>query len=91
VYVYVGDLAMTAQEILRRRGEEVEVDPGAIGKNLKMLGFRTEPRDARGVRLRLSEQVRQQAQRLADELEIPESDARGAPASDKERKAIWGT
>jgi hypothetical protein len=91
VYVYVGDLAQTAQEILRHRGEEVEFDPGAIGKNLKMLGFKTEPRDAKGVRLRLSEQVRQQAQRLAREFEIPEDEARSAPANGRKGKAIWST
>lgn len=91
VDVYVGDLAHTAQEILGRRGKEVEVDPGAIGKNLKMLGFKTEPRDSKGVRLHLSEQVRQQAQRLAHEFEIPEDEARSTPANGKKGKAIWGT
>jgi hypothetical protein len=88
---YVGDLAQTAQEILRHRGEEVELDPGAIGKNLKMLGVKTEPRDAKGVRLRFSDQVRQQAQRLAHEFEIPEDEARSAPANGKKGKAIWST
>jgi hypothetical protein len=89
--VYVGDLARTVREILRHRGEEVEVDPGAIGKKLKMIGFRTEPRDSKGVRLHLSEQVRQQAQRLAHEFEIPEDEARSAPANGKKVKAIWST
>lgn len=87
--VYVGDLARTAQEIVRRRGEDVEVDPGAIGKRLKMLGFKTETRDAKGVRLHLSEQVRQQAQRLAHEFKIPEDEERSAGANGKASKAIW--
>lgn len=89
--VYVGDLVRTVQEILRHRGEQVEVDPGAIGKKLKMLGFRTEPRDATGVRLHLGEQVRQRAQRLAHEFEIPEDEARSAPANGKKGKSIWST
>ncbi len=89
--VYVGDLVRTVQEILRHRGEQVEVDPGAIGKKLKMLGFITEPRDSKGVRLHLSEQVRQRAQHLAHEFEIPEDEAPSAPANGKKGKAIWST
>ena len=89
VCVYVGDLAQAAQEILRHRGEEVELDPGAIGKSIKMLGFRTEPRDVKGVRLHLSEQVRQRAQRLAHDFEIPEDEGRSAPTNGEKGKAIW--
>ena len=89
--MYVGDLARTVQGILHHRGEEVDVDPGAIGKKLKMLGFKTEPRDAKGVRLHLGEQVRQRAQRLAHEFEIPEDEARSASANGKKGKAIWST
>jgi hypothetical protein len=88
--VYVGDLARTAQEILRHRGEGSEVDPGAIGKKLKMLGLRTELRDSKGVRLRLTEQVWEQAKRLAHEFGIPEDEERCAPANGKVIKAIWG-
>jgi hypothetical protein len=61
---YVSDLAEIAQEILKRRGEETEVDPGAFGKRLKFLGFATE-RDAKGKKLHLTEAVRNRAQQLA--------------------------
>jgi hypothetical protein len=62
--VYVSDLARIAQEISWRRGEQAIVDPGAIGKRLKLLGFATE-RDAKGKKLRLTERVRCRAEQLA--------------------------
>lgn len=74
--VYVGDLAKTAQEILNRRGEESSVDAGAVGKQLKILGFRTEPRDAKGVKIRLTDDVYRRAREIAREYGIPyEEDA----------------
>ena len=70
--IYVADLAEIAQEILRRRGErEVEIDPGAFGKKLKLLGFATEPRDAKGRKLRLTEAVVNCARLLAREFGGP--------------------
>jgi hypothetical protein len=64
--IYVSDLAEIAQEILRRRGErEVEIDPGAFGKKLKLLGFATEPRDAKGKKLRVTDAVVNRVRRLA--------------------------
>jgi hypothetical protein len=69
--VYVSELSNLAQAILSGRGEDPTIDPGAIGKSLKALGFATEPRDAKGRKLRLSEAVHEHALRLARDLDIP--------------------
>jgi hypothetical protein len=69
---YVGEVAAIAQEILRGRGEDIAVDPGAFGKRLKVLGFRTEPRDAKGMRLQMTEDVLRRAQQLAHDLGAPQ-------------------
>lgn len=69
---YVSDLAAIAEEILKRRGKESKIDPGKFGKRLKLLGFATEPRDAKGSRLCLREAVRNRAQQLARDFGIPE-------------------
>ena len=69
--IYVNELAEIAREILRRRGRDTVIDPGAFGKRLKLLGFRTEPRDARGMKVRLTENVYRRAQQLARELGVP--------------------
>jgi hypothetical protein len=67
---YVCDLVNIAQEILKRRGEgDAPVDAGRFGRRLKSLGFTTE-RDARGMKLRLTEAVRNRAQQLAQELGV---------------------
>ena len=70
--VYVSELSNLAQAILRGRGEDSTIDPGAFGKCLKALGFVTEPRDAKGKKLRLTEAVHSHALRLARYLDIPE-------------------
>jgi hypothetical protein len=76
--VYVGELARLAEATLRGRGEERTIDPGVFGKRLQLLGFVTEPRDAKGVRLRLTDEVRNQALALARDLGAPESQNGGA-------------
>jgi hypothetical protein len=60
---YVSELAQVAQEILRRRGENLTIEAGAFGKRLKLLGFKTE-RDAKGKKLQLSEAARSRAKHL---------------------------
>jgi hypothetical protein len=47
------------------------IDPGSFGKRLKLLGFLTEPRDAQGRKLRLTESVHSRALQLARDLDIP--------------------
>lgn len=69
---YVGDLVKIAQEIWTRRGVNAEVDPGAFGKRLRLLGIAPEPRDAKGVKLRLTDEVCSRAQRLARDFGAPE-------------------
>jgi hypothetical protein len=70
--VYVSELSNHAQAILNGRGEDSTIDPGVFGKCLKALGFVTEPRDAKGRKLQLSEAVHSRALQLARDLGIPE-------------------
>jgi hypothetical protein len=69
---YVADLAEVATEIWRGRGVNDEVDAGAYGKRIKLLGFLPEPRDAKGVKLRITGAVCSRAQQLHRELGVPE-------------------
>jgi len=77
--VYVSELSNIAQALLNGRGEDSTIDPGAFGKLLKSLGFATEPRDAKGKKLRLSEAVRSHALQLARDLDIPGSEKAERP------------
>ena len=52
--MYVAEISNIAQAILNGRGDDSTIDPGAFGKRLKSLGFVTEPRDAKGKKLRLT-------------------------------------
>ena len=70
--VYVAELSNIAQALLNGRGDVSTIDPGAFGRRLKLLGFITEPRDAKGKKLRLTEAVRNRALQLAHDLDIPE-------------------
>ena len=79
--VYVSEVSNLAQAILSGRGEDSIIDPGAIGKCLKALGFATEPRDAKGRKLRLSEAVHEHALRLARDLDIPGPEVGSAEVS----------
>jgi hypothetical protein len=69
--VYVSELAAIAQEILQRRGDDSAIDPGAFGKQLKLLGFWTEPRDAKGIKIRMNEDVCRRARQLARDFGVP--------------------
>ena len=69
--VYVGELAEIVGVILKGRGEEGSIDAGEVGRRLKTLGFSTEPRDAKGVKLHLSNKVAAHAQNLANQFEAP--------------------
>ena len=84
--IYVGELATIAEEIMRRRGENITMDPGVFGKRLKLLGFKTEPRDAKGMKVRLTEDVCRRALQLAHDLGIPGVDS-GAPPEPTEKGA----
>lgn len=70
---YMAELAIISQEILRRRGANVDVDPGSFGKRLNDLGFTSmKERDAKGVALKLSDATRRRAGQLAQDFSIPE-------------------
>lgn len=71
--IYVGELAESAREIWRRRGKYAEVDPGTFGKRIKLLGFATGPRDAKGIKLPLTEAVCLRAHQLARDFGVPEA------------------
>lgn len=70
--IYVSDLSEIAERILRGRGEESKVDPGVFGKRLKLLGFTSEPRDAKGKKLRLTDVVCSRAEQLARAFGSPD-------------------
>jgi len=70
--VYVSELSNIAQALLKGRGEDWTIDPGVFGKRLKILGFVTEPRDAKGKKLRLTEAVHSRALQVARDLGAPE-------------------
>jgi hypothetical protein len=70
--VYVSELSDIAKALLNGRGDDSALDPGGFGKRLTILGFVTEPRDARGKKLRLTEAVHSRALQLAQDLGAPE-------------------
>jgi hypothetical protein len=77
--VYVSELANIAQALLNGRGGNSTIDPGAFGKRLKLLGFVTEPRDAKGKKLRLTDAVYRRALQLARDLDLPGAEEPGSP------------
>ena len=70
-HVYVGAVAKMAEKILHGRGESRSIDAGAAGQRIKALGFSTERRDARGVKLLLSTGVCARVHELAHLLDVP--------------------
>jgi hypothetical protein len=69
--VYVGGIAEMAEKILEGRGEGRKLDPGEVGRRIKTLGFSTEARDARGVKLRLTTTVCVRVHELAHQCNVP--------------------
>jgi hypothetical protein len=69
--VYVGEIAEMAEKILEGRGEGRKLDPGEVGRRIKTLGFSTEARDARGVKLRLTTTVCVRVHELAHQCNVP--------------------
>jgi hypothetical protein len=79
--VYVSELSNIAQALSNGRGGVSTIDPGAFGKRLKLLGFVTEPRDAKGKKLRLTDAVQSRALQLARDLDLPGAREAGEPRS----------
>jgi hypothetical protein len=69
--VYVGEIAKAAEAILRGRGETREVEPREVGQKLRLLGFKTETRDARGYKLLLTQEVSRRVHELARNFAAP--------------------
>jgi len=69
--VYVGEIAAMAGKILEGRGDLRRLDAGETGRRIKNLGFSAEPRDARGVKLRLTNEVCVRAHALAHQFDVP--------------------
>jgi hypothetical protein len=69
--VYVGEIAAMAGKILEGRGDLRRLDAGETGRRIKNLGFAAEPRDARGVKLRLTNEVCVRAHELAHQFDVP--------------------
>jgi hypothetical protein len=70
-HVYVGEIAKSAEEILTRRGENRKREPRTVGPRLAVLGLITEPRDSKGIRLVLTENVARRVHKLASNLSAP--------------------
>ncbi len=85
-FVYVSKLAEFAEGILKGRGEDTSIELGTFGKLLKDLGFVTEPRDAKGKKLRLTEAVQSRAQQLVRDFGGPEFVDDGQPFGNQRRK-----
>jgi hypothetical protein len=51
-----------------------EVDPGAYSRRLRLLGFEPEPRDAKGVKLLLTDAACALAQQRARDFSVPEAE-----------------
>ncbi len=75
---YVSEIA---NEILRRRGSDGKLDPGVLGKRLTALGFRAEPRDAKGMRIRLTAAVARRAQQFLQDFGAPRVEDAGSNES----------
>jgi hypothetical protein len=75
--IYVSELSNIAQALVNGRGGDSAIDPGVFGKRLKDLGFVTEPRDAKGKKLRLTEAVFIRARQLARDLDVPQASELG--------------
>ena len=73
--VYCIEMAKAVMAILRARGEPREVEPRAVGSELREhLELNVEKRDARGMRLILSEAVRRRVHELARNYDAPSVD-----------------
>lgn len=69
--VYIGALAEMSSMIREGRGDSRKLDPGEVGRRIKNLGFSAEPRDEKGVKLRLSNAVCVRAHELAHQFDVP--------------------
>jgi hypothetical protein len=69
--VYVGQIAKAAEAILLGRGAKRKVEAREVGPKLRLLGLKTEDRDAQGVKLLLTPQVCGRIHELARNFAAP--------------------
>jgi hypothetical protein len=69
--VYMAEIAQMAKAILEGRGEFRDVDPGNVGRRVRGLGIKVEPRDAKGSTLRLTNAACASIHELAHRLGVP--------------------
>jgi hypothetical protein len=69
--VRVGDVAKAANAILAGRGETIQLQPRAVGQQLKALGLRTRRLGKSGRGLLLDHKLRRDVHRLARDYEVP--------------------
>ena len=69
--VYVGEIASAVEAILEGRGENRKVEPREVGPRLGLLGLVTEERNAKGIRLVLTEEVSRRVHEVAYDFSVP--------------------
>jgi len=78
---YVGEITDKMKTIFSARGEERDFKPNQVSKMLRHLGLKLEPRDSRGVKLRLTESVRRKIHELAHNFGVPSIENRAPGCS----------
>jgi|HubBroStandDraft_6_1064221.scaffolds.fasta_scaffold201095_1 hypothetical protein len=73
---YCGKIADAMSTISSARGIERIFKPNQAGTLIRRMGFKPEPRDSEGVRLRLTEDVRRKVHQLARDFAVPSSENR---------------
>ena len=68
---YMGEIAEIMMTMLSARGEERKIQPNQVGKMIRALGLKPEPRDSDGVKLILSKKIRRRIHELAREFAVP--------------------
>jgi hypothetical protein len=68
---YMGQIAEEMMTLLSARGEERKILPKQVGRLIRDLGFRTEPRDSQGIKLLLTDAVRKKIHKLAHDFAVP--------------------
>ena len=68
---YMGQYADVMTTILSARGEERKIQPNQVGRMVRALGFKTEPRNSQGIKLILTETVRAKIHKLAYDFAVP--------------------
>jgi hypothetical protein len=74
--LYVGAIAATATEILKGRGENVLLEPKAVGAMLRSAFGIFPKRDAQGFAVRLTEDIRRKIHGLGQSFEVASFEAR---------------